>query len=148
LNELLQATGHAASEAQLTQFAKKKKISPADKSALGALRQSLLGLTLHANPLLRPVVQEYEQITVLLLTGKRRDIALRLARLKGTHTRLAARMRDIDDYMNWFEATQSETKSGAFIDYLRTATKSTVPEHRRHDPLSIYLDALEQQTQN
>jgi hypothetical protein len=145
LNEVLQGSGHSATEAQLAQFAQKKKISLADKSALAALRQNLLELTLHANPLLQPIVQEYEQITVLLLTGKHRGVAQRLARLKATRTRLAARMSNIDDYMNWFEATQSHTKSGVFVDYLRTATKPTAPEHRRHDPLSVYLDALEQE---
>jgi hypothetical protein len=125
-----------------------KKISPPEKAALMQLRESLLELGVHANPLLRSTVQEYEQIAVLLTAGKRKRITQRLARLKETRAQLAGRMSDIDDYMNWFEATQSQTKSGAFIDYLRTATKSTEPEPRRRDPLSIYLDALEQQTQN
>ncbi|HET9418893.1 MAG TPA: hypothetical protein VFO30_06090 [Chthoniobacterales bacterium] len=147
LEELLQGNGGSATETQLAQFSQ-KKISAADKAALAALRQNLLELTVHANPLLRPVVQEYEQITVLLLTGKHRGIAQRLAQLKSMRTRLAARMRNIDDYMNWFEATQSQTKSGVFVDYLRTATKPGTPEPRRRDPLSIYLDAVEQQTQN
>jgi hypothetical protein len=148
LVDVLQGNGGSATEAQLTQFAQKKKISAADLAALTTLRRNLLELTLHANPLLRPIVQEYEQITVLLLAGKSHDIGQHLARLKSTRARLSARMRDIDDYMNWFEATRSQTKSGVFVDYLRTATKPGLPEHRRRDPLSIYLDALEQQTEN
>jgi hypothetical protein len=148
LEQLLNGNSGPATEAQLAHFAQKKKVSSSDKLALMALRQSLLELTLHANPLLRPIVQEYQQITVLLLTGKRRDVGQRLVRLKATRTRLAARMRDVDDYMNWFEATQSQTKSGVFVDYLRTAIKPPGHQHRRHDPLSIYLDALEQQTSN
>jgi hypothetical protein len=148
LAEVLNGTNGSASEVQLAQFAQKKKIFGAEKAALTILRRNLLELTLHANPLLRPIVQEYEQITVLLLTGKHRDIAQRLSRLKSTRTRLAVRMRDIDDYMNWFEATQSQMTSGVFADYLRAATKQTLPKHRRHDPISAYLDALEQQTSN
>ena len=33
------------------------------------------------------------------------------------------------------------------IDYLRSAVKSNEPQPRRRDPLSVYLDVLEQQTQ-
>jgi hypothetical protein len=147
LEELLQGNGGSATETQLAQFSQ-KKISSADKAALAALREKLLELTVHANPLLRPIVQEYEQLAVLLLTGKHRGIGQRLERLKATRTRLTARMRNVDDYMNWFQATQSQTQSGVFVDYLRTATKPMAPEPRRRDPLSVYLDALEQQMQN
>jgi hypothetical protein len=58
---------------------------------------------------------------------------------------LAARMGDIDDYLNWFEATQMESQSGAFSDYLKAANQSQVSAPRRRDPLSVYLDALEDQ---
>lgn len=151
LDELLRGkpagdTG-ASKDFQLENIAQ-KKITPPEKTALTGLRQGLLDLEVRANPTLRPTVQEYEQIAVLLTTGKRKRITQRLARLKATRGQLSARMSDIDDYMNWFEATQSQTKSGVFVDYLRTATKSTEPEPRRRDPLSVYLDALEQQTQN
>jgi hypothetical protein len=54
-------------------------------------------------------------------------------------------MGDIDDYMNWFEATQMENQSGAFSDYLKAANQSQVSMPRRRDPLSVYLDALEDQ---
>ena len=52
---------------------------------------------------------------------------------------------DIDDYMNWFEATQTENQSGVFSDYLKAANQSQVAATRRRDPLSVYLDALEDQ---
>jgi len=54
-------------------------------------------------------------------------------------------MGDIDDYMNWFEATQMENQSGAFSDYLKAANQSQVSAPRRRDLLSVYLDALEDQ---
>ena len=47
--------------------------------------------------------------------------------------------------MNWFEATQMENQSGAFSDYLKTAGESQVSAPKRRDPLSVYLDALENQ---
>ena len=54
-------------------------------------------------------------------------------------------MEEIDDYMNWYEATQMESQSGAFNDYLKAANQSQVSAPKRHDPLSVYLDALEDQ---
>ena len=136
-----------SAEAQLAQLAG-KKASPADKAKLTQLRQSLLEMLANINPTLRPLIHEYEQITQLLLRGKRRGVAARLERLRDTRAQLTTRMSAIDDYMNWFEATQSKTPSGVFVDYLRTATTQHRAESRRRDPLSVYLDALEQQTTN
>src|SRR5207245_11276540 len=98
-----------------------------------------------AHPVLRPVAREYQRIAALLIRGKRRGIAKLVSNLDGTRKELAARMGDIDDYMNWFEATQMENQSGAFSDYLKAANLSQVYAPRRRDPLSVYLDALEDQ---
>jgi hypothetical protein len=38
-----------------------------------------------------------------------------------------------------------ETQSGAFNGYLKAANQSQVSAPRRRDPLSVYLDALEDQ---
>ena len=101
-----------------------------------------------AYPVLRPVAREYQQIAALLARGKRRGIAKRLSHLDGTRKELAARMGEIDDYMNWFEATQMERESGAFNDYLKAASQSEISAPRRRDPLSIYLDALADHFEN
>jgi hypothetical protein len=122
-----------------------KKLSPVQKTALMRLSENLVLVGAAANPVLRPIASEYQQIAQLILAGKRKGLAERLARLKATRTKLVARMNDIDDYMNWFEATQSKTTSGAFADYLRTAAEHHKPESRRRDAISVYLDALEEQ---
>ena len=57
-------------------------------------------------------------------------------------------MSDIDDYMNWFEATQMTNGSGNFTDYLKAADQSQLPVSKRRDPVSVYLDALEDQFEN
>src|SRR5262245_64638109 len=59
------------------------------------------------------------------------------------HDALPIWMGEIDDYMNWFEATQMTTGSGNFTGYLKAVDQSQVPAPRRHDPLSVYVDALE-----
>jgi hypothetical protein len=126
----------------------RRKASPDEKAAINQMSQALLLLVGTAHPVLRPVAREYQQIAALLARGKRRGIAKRLSRLDVTCKELAARMGDIDDYMNWFEATQMESQSGAFNDYLKAANQSQVSAPRRRDPLSVYLDAVADHFEN
>jgi hypothetical protein len=119
-----------------------RKASRDEKAGVDQMSQALLLLIGTAHPVLRPVAREYQQIVALLARGKRRGIAKRLSDLDGIRKQLAARMGEIDDYLNWFEATQMERESGAFKDYLKAASQSEVSAPRRHDPLSVYLDAL------
>ncbi len=123
----------------------RRKLSPQEKAAVDHVSRALLLLVGTAHPILRPVAREYQQIAALLARGKRRGIAKRMSRLDDTRKELAARMGDIDDYMNWFEATQMGNQSGAFSDYLKAAKRSQVSLPKRRDPLSVYLDALEDQ---
>jgi hypothetical protein len=123
----------------------RRKLSAEEKTAVNHMSQGLLLLVGTAHPVFRPVAREYQQIAALLIRGKRRGITKRVSDLDGIRRELAARMGDIDDYMNWFEATQMENQSGAFNDYLKAANQSQVSAPRRLDPLSVYLDALEDQ---
>ena len=122
-----------------------RKASAAEKVVLNELAGALLLFIPQANPVLRPVAREYQQMAALLARGKRRGIAKRLARLQNTREQLTARMSDVDDYMNWFEATQLPARSGVFADYLRAASEPQATGPRRRDPISVYLDTLEDQ---
>jgi hypothetical protein len=119
-----------------------RKISPEERAALHLLGQNLLLLASRAHPLLRPVVEEYRQIAALLSSGKRYKLGERLVGLKVARTGISARMSEIDDYMNWFEATQSRTQSGLFANYLRAAEEGNGADPRRQDGLSVYLDSV------
>ena len=124
------------------------KVSASEKMALSELNRELLVFVAQANPVLRPLAREYQEIVALLARGKRKRIAKRLSRLELTRKELAARMSDIDDYMNWFEATQMKSRSGNFTGYLKAANHSQLSAPKRHDPLSVYVDALEDQFEN
>ena len=124
------------------------KPTAAQIPALRSLGQNLLLLGASAHPLLRPVVGEYQQIAELLAARKPGKTVQRLARVKSLHQDIVRRMSDIDDYMNWFEATQLQTSSGAFGDFLNAARQSDEGERHRRDALSVYLDAVEAQFQN
>jgi hypothetical protein len=126
----------------------RRKASRDEKAAVNQMSQALMLLIGTAHPVLRPVAREYQQIAALLARGKRRGIANRLSHLDGTRKELAARLGEIDDYLNWFEATQMERESGAFNDYLKAASQSEISAPRRRDPLSVYLDALADHYEN
>jgi hypothetical protein len=124
------------------------KLSASEKIALDQLKRDLMFLVPQTNPVLRPVGREYQEIAALLARGKRRGVSKRLSHLELIRQQLAARMSDIDDYLNWFEATQMNSGSGNFTGYLKAVDQSQVPAPRRHDPLSVYVDALEDQFEN
>ncbi|HJT46058.1 MAG TPA: hypothetical protein VJ721_07270, partial [Chthoniobacterales bacterium] len=118
------------------------KLTPTQRADLQLFSGKLLRLATRANPVLRPVIQNYQQIADQLVLGKTRGIRQRLAELRSVRLRLSARMNEVDDYLNWFEAAKTETPSGIFEECLEPASgKSQKP--KRQDPLSIYLDAME-----
>ena len=120
--------------------------SPGAASALIALRQQLLLLSARVNPLFQPVVTEYQRIAMQLARKKSRRVTERLAELRAMREHIRRRMSAITDYMNWFEATQSRSTSGVFAEYMKAAELALEDQQsRRHDPISVYLDALEAQ---
>ena len=139
--------GHPTRMVQLDDLSQ-RKILPVEIAAIATLSQELLLLAARANPILRPIVQEYQRIASLLVKGKRKGLTAHLAQLQASRAKLTTRMSEIDDYMNWFEATQSKTKSGAFADYLKAVQGQNEARPRRRDALSVYLDAMEEQFQN
>jgi hypothetical protein len=95
--------------------------------------------------MMRPIVREYQLIAALGTKRSTRGLSRRLARVNETRSKLVARMDEIEDYMNWFEATQLEKISGVFADYLKTVGETSSEKVRRRDALSVYLDALDAQ---
>jgi hypothetical protein len=52
----------------------------------------------------------------------------------------------INDYMNWFEATQPIARTGVFDDYLRAVKERQPKPPKPVDPrITEYLDSLEKE---
>jgi hypothetical protein len=119
---------------------------PGRSFVLNRVTEDLIVLGARANPIARPVVQEYQNIAFRLARGKTGGIARRLARAKTAREMLTARVQRIDDYMNWFEVTQTRGRSGSFVEYLKTAEQSV--RSRRRDAISVYLDSMESQVRD
>src|ERR1700730_6899235 len=147
LVELLAIKIPGASNSRRLQDFLSGKLSPTEKTTLIRAAEELLLLAASANPAIRPIVTEYQDIAQRIAAGKRNGLRERLSRLNSTRTRLVARMNDVDDYMNWFEATQSKTRSEIFSDYLKTVEEQR-DGPRRRDALSVYLDSFELQVQD
>lgn len=114
--------------------------------ALRYLREQLLLFEPRANPVYRDIVIEYQEVATLLARGSTRRVAERLAHVKQWRQQLATRMGRVDDYLNWYEATQQSTPSGMFDHYLKAASALDDPANRRRrDRISVYLDAIETQ---
>ena len=145
LNELLSIQAAGKTEPLARFF--KAKLTPGETAAVRSAAQGLMLLGIRAHPLLRPIIAEYQEVAELLGKGKGKGAKERLARLHTLQSRLSARMNELDDYMNWFEGTQATAPSGAFDNYLHTATQADAGS-RRHDALSVYLDAVAFQLQN
>ncbi|HEX3372027.1 MAG TPA: hypothetical protein VHS08_05885, partial [Candidatus Acidoferrales bacterium] len=113
------------------------------KKQLSSLGHDLEGLAIQSHPVYLPIVRDYAEITALLLRGKTLDVPGRLERLENLRHAIAAQMRGIDDYLNWFEATGLVSRSGEFSDYLKAAERASRPAQTKRDAISVYLDAIE-----
>ena len=144
LGELLQTKFSAAGGrgALSLEDVGRNKLNFDQRAFLKKFSQELMLFATVANPALRPIVQEYQQLAEELALGRNHGVASRLASLKALRTKLSARMSEVDDYMNWFEATQLKTSSGMF-DNAKTGT--AIPRLKRRDNFSVYLDAMESQ---
>ncbi|PYI92441.1 MAG: hypothetical protein DME97_08925 [Verrucomicrobia bacterium] len=115
------------------------------KTRLESLAHELRVLATRAHPVYAPIITDYSEISRLLLRGRTLDVPRRLERLQNSRKAIAAQMRGIDDYLNWYEATSLAGPSGEFADYLKAAKRAAQPERTKRDPISVYLDVLETQ---
>jgi hypothetical protein len=122
--------------------------SKSGRKALNALGQELSALAARANPIYAPIIAEYAEITARVSRGRTLGIERRFERLRTARETLTAQMRQIDDYLNWFEATSVARPSGEFADYMQAAKRAVQPQRTRRDPISIYLDAVEAEFEN
>jgi len=99
----------------------------------------LLSLEIRSHPLLKPIVEEYRNITTLLAAKPKKDVSKRLEEAGKIRELLAQRSGRVSDYLNWFEATKLDMPSGDFLNV--TAPPQAPP---RNDPVTNYLDAIEQ----
>ncbi|MEI6033804.1 MAG: hypothetical protein WCS65_05935 [Verrucomicrobiae bacterium] len=130
---------------------KPKTVAATGAAALSAIAQSdggpflmrqksadLFALEYRAHPLLKPVIAEYRSIAAQLAQKPRKNVSRQVEENGKIFDLLLQRAGQVDDYMNWFEATQLDTLSDNFLKISSPAA----PEKRR-DALSLHLDEIE-----
>jgi hypothetical protein len=90
-------------------------------------------------------VREHWLIVQLLARGKTKRLTQRLDELNSRRAMVDRQARAIDDYLNWYEATQPKTMSSAFTELLQPGGNHNDHVTRRRDPISVYLDSIENQ---
>jgi hypothetical protein len=106
---------------------------------------TLRALELRVSILFRPVVTGYLAAVTDIQAGKTKDMDKRLAALHEFTLIAYQKSIAVRDYLDWFEASQGSGLSGKFDDFLnlpRLIEKELPP---RSDPISKYLDAIDQE---
>jgi hypothetical protein len=98
----------------------------------------LMTLEFRAHPLLKPVISEYRKITTELASKPKKNVGKQIEETGKILDLLLQRTGKVDDYLNWFEATQLDTLSENFLEV------TSPPEApKRTDPISAHLDTIE-----
>lgn len=118
-------------------------LSPMARGSGGAflMRQKsaeFLTLEFRAHPLIKPVIAEYREITSQLAAKPKKNVDKQIEENGKILELLLQRTNQVDDYLNWFEATQLDTLSE---DFLEVTNPPEAP--KRTDPITLYLDAVE-----
>ncbi|HBJ85719.1 MAG TPA: hypothetical protein DDZ88_17970 [Verrucomicrobiales bacterium] len=106
---------------------------------------TLRALELRVSPLFRPVVTGYLAAVTDLQQGKTKDMDKRLAALHEFALIAYQKSIAVRDYLDWFEASAGSGLSGKFEDFLNLPKLIEKELPPRTDPISKYLDAIDQE---
>lgn len=136
----IRAPDGATKEYSLGEYEQFRKFL-AHRAALELVGRQLRLLSARVHPLYRTIVQEEYEVVALLLRGKTHGLPGRLDHISRSRGAIERQAKAIDDYLNWYEATQLKSLSGAFTPLLKPPADSK--SLRRRDPISVYLDSIE-----
>jgi len=115
------------------------------KQVLTRTANELSALKQRAHPLFRTVIADYIQLISDIATGKAKDIDNRLKELNTRKVQVLTLAKSVQDYLDWFEASQTTKWSGLFDDYLRVPEMVEKELPKRTDPISQFLDEVEKE---
>ncbi|MEO6846693.1 MAG: hypothetical protein ABI443_04685 [Chthoniobacterales bacterium] len=112
------------------------------------MESDLLRLDLRAHPLYRPIIQQYialiqKLIANKLILSKISDDEKHIAEIEAARKIIRERMTKITDYLNWYEATKMSTRSHEFDVILKNAARYDSGKSQTPNPISSYLDDVE-----
>lgn len=111
---------------------------------LQPVRQRLLNLSFRSFPLHRPLVNDYLIIVGDLMGGKPKNVKKRLDALEEERRRLTELLLGVTAFMDEFEATSLDRKSGVFDAYIERARAIERQSPNPRDPISTYMNEVKQ----
>ncbi|BDS05485.1 hypothetical protein NT6N_05250 [Oceaniferula spumae] len=123
------------------------KLEPAERfTAVAGARAELERLSYRCFPSYRPLLSEYEMILRDVITGKDKDISVRLEKLTDIRMKLQEAGKRVRDYLDWFYITQSNEVGGDFKQYreLSDALQREALRPGGDDVTEKYLDQIQQ----
>jgi len=120
-------------------------LDPAARAAaVRPAQEELVRLSYRCFPSARPLLLEYQQVLANLANNRTTTCARQIQFLDETRTIMTQRIKRASDYLDWFEITRARETSGAFNDYLRLKERLAAPRTQRDDPVSRYLDRMQE----
>lgn len=120
-------------------------LEPAQRAAaVKPAQAALVHLSYRCFPSYRPLLVEYQKQLVRMAQGQQESLGQALGELAEARRIMSAKARRGRDYLDWFEITRARQTSGAFDDYLRLKQELEERQGKRDDPVSNYLDRMEE----
>ncbi len=114
---------------------------------LRANQGALAALLLRANPLYRPIIEDYQSVFGQLSRGKTAGQAERCGDLAARRREVLATVEATSDFLNWYEATQRPGLSRSFDAYFKSLEAPAGPSARGHidDAIARSMDEIEEE---
>ena len=100
-------------------------------------------LSYRSFPSYRPLLVEYQAVLSSLERWKTEKVAGQLVQLEQSRALMRAKAERARDFLDWFEITRARNPSGVFDDYLKLKDRLQERKHVRRDPMSDYLDRMD-----
>ncbi len=129
----------------LTRAASILKLPDGDRAgAVRPAQDSLVRLSYRCFPSFRPIIADYQKILGELAEGKVKKLDERIEELAAVREQMVRNAADGSDYIDWFIITRARSASGEFSDYLKLKKELRREPNHHNDPLSLYLDGMQE----
>ncbi len=112
--------------------------------AIKPAQDAIWRLSYRSFPSYRPLLVQYQEVLTSLERGETAKVPERLASLEQSRELMRAKGERAVDFLDWFEITRARNPSGVFDDYLRLKERLQERKHVRTDPMSNYLDRMDE----
>lgn len=125
-----------------------KAISELEESerieAIKPAEDAIMRLSYRCFPSYRPILGGYQELLRDLVTGKGKDIGLRVSELADERDLRLQRATRARDFMDFVEISQARELSGQFDDYMNLKKELELrPRPKRHDRVTESLDTMQ-----